>query len=119
MSGGPAVAGDRDPGDGPPGDTAPGAAAPGDSPSGMGTRARVEADREVCIGSGNCVASLPEVFDQDEDGLVVLRVTSVDADREAQLRRAVLRCPSGAIRLQPMAPAGPAAQAGPADPRAR
>ncbi len=34
---------------------------------------RVQVDREVCNGAGNCVLTVPEVFDQDDDdGLVTL-----------------------------------------------
>jgi ferredoxin len=63
---------------------------------------KVTADREVCIGSGNCVFSAPAVFDQDDDeGLVVLLTAEVDphgADADA-VRDAVAHCPSGALRF--------------------
>jgi ferredoxin len=61
---------------------------------------KVTADRDVCIGSGNCVLTAPRVFDQDDDeGLVVVLTTSeVDpADADA-VRDAVAHCPSGALR---------------------
>jgi ferredoxin len=61
---------------------------------------RVAADREVCIGSGNCVFSAPAVFDQDDDeGLVVLRTVDVDAQDAGAVRDAVAHCPSGALRI--------------------
>jgi ferredoxin len=71
---------------------------------------RIVADRDVCIGSGNCVLSAPQVFDQDdEEGLVVVLVTpEVDQQDADVVRQAVARCPSGALHLvddQP-APAG-------------
>ena len=62
---------------------------------------KIAADRDVCIGSGNCVLTAPQVFDQDDDeGLVVVLTTSdVDpADADA-IRDAVAHCPSGALRL--------------------
>jgi len=62
---------------------------------------RVTADRDLCIGSGNCVLTAPDVFDQDDDeGLVVVLVTGdvAPADGDA-VRAAVARCPSGALRL--------------------
>src|SRR3712207_8110404 len=31
--------------------------------------AHVRADRDVCIGAGNCVMTLAAVFDQDDEGL--------------------------------------------------
>jgi ferredoxin len=60
---------------------------------------RVNADRNICIGSGNCVLTAPEVFDQGEDGMVDLLDSHPGADREQIVRDAVTRCPSGAISL--------------------
>jgi ferredoxin len=61
---------------------------------------RVSADRDVCIGSGNCVLTAPAVFDQDdEEGLVVLLKAEVAPDDAGAVREAVARCPSGALRL--------------------
>jgi len=45
---------------------------------------KITADRDVCIGSGNCVVTAPRVFDQD------------DADA---VRDAVAHCPSGALKI--------------------
>ena len=58
----------------------------------------VTADRDVCIGSGNCVLTAPEVFDQDDDGLVVV-LDGVDPAQAEAVRQAVAHCPSGALRL--------------------
>ena len=38
---------------------------------------RVHADRDVCIGAGVCVMNSEAVFDQDDDGIVVLLVEDV------------------------------------------
>jgi ferredoxin len=60
---------------------------------------RVAADRDLCIGAGLCFLTAPAVFDQDDDGLVVLLTAEADgADAEAA-RTAVGLCPSGAARL--------------------
>lgn len=60
---------------------------------------RVTADRDVCIGSGMCLLTAPAVFDQDDEGIVVLRTADPGpADADA-VRRAVAHCPSGALRL--------------------
>jgi ferredoxin len=68
------------------------------------TQIRVRAAREVCIGSGMCALTAPEVFDQDgEDGLVVVlrtRLPHTGPDTEAAREAAVL-CPSGAISVRP------------------
>ncbi|WP_026162783.1 ferredoxin [Kribbella catacumbae] len=55
----------------------------------------VSANREVCVGAGQCVLAAPEVFDQDDDGLVV--VTAPDHPDDAAVRDAVHLCPAGAI----------------------
>lgn len=60
---------------------------------------KLEADREVCIGAGNCVMTASEVFDQDDDGTVVLLESRPSGEALAQVRRAVELCPSGALRL--------------------
>jgi ferredoxin len=61
---------------------------------------RVAADREMCIGSGNCVFSAPAVFDQDDDeGLVVLLTANIGPQDLDAVRDAVVHCPSGALRI--------------------
>lgn len=65
----------------------------------------LEVDRDVCIGSGNCVLTAPDIFDQDDDGVVTLLVTDPDADGDARIRDAVERCPSGALSLTARQPA--------------
>jgi ferredoxin len=64
-------------------------------------RVLVTVDRERCCGSGNCVMTLPEVFDQDDaDGLVVLHQPAPAPEYAVRLRRAADLCPAGAIRLE-------------------
>jgi ferredoxin len=60
---------------------------------------RVNADREVCIGAGNCVFAAPEVFDQAADGLVDVLDAKPPASLQESVRDAVARCPSGAISV--------------------
>lgn len=59
---------------------------------------RVRADRDVCIGAGLCVVTAGEVFDQDDDGIVVV-LDEHPAD-VAAAREAVANCPSGALSLE-------------------
>ena len=61
---------------------------------------KIEADRDLCIGAGNCVLSAEAVFDQDDDGVVVLLTEEVPDGEEERVREAVKLCPSGALRLQ-------------------
>jgi ferredoxin len=60
--------------------------------------ADVEVDRDVCIGAGMCVMNAPEVFDQDDEGIVVVLVPEVPAEHAAAAARAVASCPSGELR---------------------
>ena len=61
---------------------------------------RVLADRDVCISAGNCVMAAGAVFDQDEDGIVVMLVDAVPAGEEENAREAVRLCPSKALQVQ-------------------
>jgi ferredoxin len=63
------------------------------------TSMRVVADRDVCISAGNCVMVAPAVFDQDDDGIVMVLADEVPQDEEDHARDAVKLCPSGALRL--------------------
>lgn len=60
----------------------------------------VEADRDRCIGAGQCVLAAPDLFDQDEDdGLVVLLDPSPSAEHEAAARAAAAACPAAVITV--------------------
>jgi ferredoxin len=61
---------------------------------------KVHADRDVCIQAGNCVMSAGALFDQDDDGIVVVLVDEVPADEEDNAREAVRLCPSQAISVE-------------------
>jgi ferredoxin len=58
----------------------------------------VAVQRDLCIGAGMCVMSAPDVFDQDDDGVVVVLDTEVSPAQAAAVARAVASCPSGALR---------------------
>ena len=61
---------------------------------------RVDVDRDVCIGAGNCVLTVETVFDQDpEDGRVRLLIGTAPPGGEELVRRAAYLCPSGAITI--------------------
>jgi ferredoxin len=61
---------------------------------------RVEVDPDACCGSGNCVMTVPEVFDQDDrQGLVVLLLPQPPARTHDLVRRAAHLCPAGAITV--------------------
>lgn len=53
-------------------------------------------DSNVCIHSGNCVKTLPQVF-KVENGKFVIDAAAAD---ESRLKAAVAACPSGALKLK-------------------
>ncbi|MCV7252712.1 ferredoxin [Mycobacterium hackensackense] len=61
----------------------------------------IDADRDACIAAGNCVMVAEAVFDQDEDGIVVLLDDEVPAGEEDHAREAVKLCPASALREVP------------------
>ncbi len=61
---------------------------------------RIQADREVCVGSGQCVLTEPAVFDQsDDDGRVQLLTQRPGPQYAQAVRDAVDLCPSRALSL--------------------
>lgn len=60
---------------------------------------KVLADRDVCISAGNCVMAASAVFDQDDDGIVVVLSDEVPDGEEDHAREAVRLCPSEALRI--------------------
>jgi ferredoxin len=65
-------------------------------------RYRVAVDTTKCIGSAQCVARVPLVFDQREsDGIVVLREPNPPPDLRAAVETAALLCPAQAITIAP------------------
>lgn len=62
---------------------------------------RVIVDRTRCIGSGSCAATVPEVFDQDQnDGTVVLLDPSPPSKLHEAVRCAATLCPGCAITVE-------------------
>ncbi|GAB2855616.1 ferredoxin [Actinocorallia aurea] len=60
----------------------------------------VEADRESCISAGRCMAANGAVFDQDEEGIVVVLAPAPAAEHRESVRKAAYLCPAGAIKLR-------------------
>jgi uncharacterized Fe-S cluster protein YjdI len=57
---------------------------------------QVSWDKNVCIHSGNCVKTLPQVF-KVENGKFVIDPGAADDDK---VRAAVAACPSGALQIK-------------------
>jgi ferredoxin len=60
---------------------------------------RVEVDSDKCIGSGACAIACPEVFSQDEGGVVILLNDSPSRALHERVREAVRACPAEVITL--------------------
>ena len=60
---------------------------------------RVEVDQPRCVASGQCVLAAPDVFDQDDDGIVETLTDRPDTARYDDVKAAASLCPAAAIRL--------------------
>ena len=61
---------------------------------------RIEYDRTKCQGHGRCYALAPELFDADDEGYAVVRVTGpLPADLERAAALAADNCPEYAIEV--------------------
>ncbi len=60
---------------------------------------KLEANRDACISSGNCVMTSEALFDQDDDGVVVLLTEDVPEAELDHAREAVDICPASVLRL--------------------
>ena len=58
---------------------------------------KVEVERDLCIGSGNCVRLAPGAFALDADGIAV--VVNPSAADDLTLQRTAMSCPAGAIAV--------------------
>jgi ferredoxin len=61
---------------------------------------RVTVNRDTCCSAGICVVTAPEIFEHDEDIVVVLRRADVPAGWESAVREAANRCPTQSISIQ-------------------
>ncbi|MFI7643084.1 ferredoxin [Nonomuraea sp. NPDC049400] len=59
----------------------------------------VAVDQERCVGAGQCVIAAPEVFDQREDGIVLLLEPSPGPDLRQAADEAAMLCPAAAIHV--------------------
>ncbi|MEU2515524.1 ferredoxin [Streptomyces syringium] len=60
---------------------------------------RISVDIDSCIGAGQCVLSAPEVFDQDDDGIVMVLDGEPAEPVAEDVRLAGRICPSQAITV--------------------
>jgi ferredoxin len=58
---------------------------------------KIVAEEDKCVGAGQCVLSAPAVFDQDDDGIVIiLNAEPADSER-GNVDLAIRLCPARAL----------------------
>ncbi len=65
-----------------------------------GSKMRVIVDYDKCCGAGQCVMVAPKVFDQRDDGIVILLDETPPEELHAAVREAAAVCPAAAIKLE-------------------
>ena len=61
---------------------------------------RVTANTELCEGYANCVEAAPDIYDIDEDGVVVLLRKEISGDERTRAEEATRSCPVRALALE-------------------
>ena len=59
----------------------------------------IRLDPERCTGHGRCYGLAPEVFDEDDAGRCVLKLTTVPSKLQEQARTGVESCPEHALAI--------------------
>jgi ferredoxin len=59
----------------------------------------VRADAGLCQGYANCIMDAGEVFDLDDEGLVIVLKPVITAEERAQVEQAIVNCPVAALSL--------------------
>jgi ferredoxin len=60
---------------------------------------KVVANRSACCGYGVCAEICPEVFQLDDNGIVVLVTDTVPAGLEEKAREGAAACPQNALEV--------------------
>lgn len=58
-----------------------------------------ETDTDRCVASGQCALSAPAVFDQSDDGKVIVLDAEPPLADHSRTRQAAALCPAGAIHV--------------------
>jgi ferredoxin len=65
----------------------------------MSDSARVKVDNELCVGTGICEATAPDLFEIGDDGISHVLKDEVPAELVAAAREAAENCPTRALSL--------------------
>ncbi|SFO28427.1 Ferredoxin [Pseudonocardia ammonioxydans] len=61
----------------------------------------VGADYDKCEGYANCILAAPDVFDVNDDGVVVVLRDAVEESERERVGESVRACPVSALKLDP------------------
>ncbi|MGO1050228.1 ferredoxin [Crossiella sp. CA198] len=61
---------------------------------------KIIVDRDKCCGAGQCVLAAPDLFDQDDDGIVLLLNATPAPAGFGAARDAATLCPAAAITIE-------------------
>lgn len=67
--------------------------------AGRGRVVKFVVDADKCVGAGACVLAAPEVFDQNDDGIVMVIDENGGALQKDAVLDAAVRCPAAVIRV--------------------
>jgi ferredoxin len=60
----------------------------------------LKADFQACQGYANCVDAAPEVYDIDDDGVVVLLRKQISDEERPRIEEAARSCPVSALTIE-------------------
>lgn len=60
----------------------------------------LKADFGACQGYANCVDAAPDVYDIDDDGVVVLLKTAITEAERPRIEEAARSCPVSALTIE-------------------
>ena len=66
----------------------------------MSVTARVRVDTDLCVGTGVCEATAPDLFEVTDEGTSRVLLDSVSPELFDAARRAVADCPTRALTLE-------------------
>lgn len=61
---------------------------------------KVKVNKDACMGCGACTANCPDVFEYNDEGYAVAKVTEVPEELKAQVNDAKDGCPVEAIEVE-------------------
>ncbi|AKJ09706.1 ferredoxin [Streptomyces incarnatus] len=61
---------------------------------------KISIETDNCCGAGQCVLVAPEIFDQDDDGIVILLDPAPSDDAREAVEDAIAICPADVIQLE-------------------